>query len=128
MLSPSEALARARRSLRWFGYTRPVGGHGGDFDTLIAVARCADAAQVGALLGTLGLAAPPSPLPPVLSLGGVLLGGEQVQLTVCRAAGGGFEVQLLAAVYVGEEELARAARLEAWLEARGVRLEPAVHG
>lgn len=125
MLTPSEARALAERTLRCFRYTPPAGGHGGDFDTLDAEARCADADAVVTVLRALGVEPPRQPFAGRVELGQVSVGGEPVTITLRRGREAAWTVELLAAVYVDEEAIARAGRIERLCATRGVTLAPA---
>ena len=109
MTSPAELARLAARSLRYFVYTRPHGGFGGDWDTLDAEAQFADA---GAL--TAALAA----LTPTLQAHGVDV----------RVDAAGNTLWLLGALYVTKQRIAELAEVERWLDEVGVPMVQAHRG
>lgn len=115
------------RRLRYFRWTPPAGGFGGDWDTLTARARFADEAELGRILAAFGYSASPPLAPGHTDLGDLLLCDRRVRVTLERAtplAGGGGSVGLLAAVYATEHDVQDALQLEAWLDEHHLRMAP----
>lgn len=106
--------------LRYFRHTAPMGGFGGDWDTLAAVIACADDAALASTMTSFGRAVPTESG----SLGMVEIVGDSVGVRVQRSPGGGGTVELTLGAYIGPNEIAHAERIEAWLDAEGLRATP----
>lgn len=125
--SPARRLPRGASRLRYFEYHPPLGGFGGDWDSLDAEAEYASGDELAVMLGALGYVGELPPPDAVTYLGMAAVNGERVQLDV---DGGRFvergrgRLAITIAVYVKPEDIARAERFEVWLDAQGIRMTP----
>lgn len=119
--------AASLERLRYFRYFPPLGGFGGDGDTLSADARFADDAELGRILGALGYAGEPPLEERDTLLGFFTVGGVEVQLSVTRRSlspESENRVHIGVALYVTQEDVANARRLEEWLDAHAIAMIP----
>jgi hypothetical protein len=109
--------------LRAFRYLPALGGFGGDWDTLALELPFGGEAELGRLLAVLGHR---GGVPEAGDLGVLQVEGVEVRAAVSWLRPGAAQVgavTLTLAVYVTEADVARALRVEAALEASGIRLQ-----
>jgi hypothetical protein len=122
---PTALAALARNHLRFFSYVPPHGGHGGDWDSLLAEAPYVDSGERDRILAIVGLGSA-SPTAGASDLGAVVVDGVRLMVTV-RPAGHDPSgvVEFMIGLYVTAPNIAAAQRLEAWFAARGLVLSAA---
>ncbi len=123
MLGPGQLSSLASKRLRYFRYSPPPGGFGGDYDLLSGEARFVDDADLQRILGAIGYAGTPPLTQSTTNLGFFTAGGVRISISVTRQpsspyVGTARNIQLTVAVYVTEAHIADACRLEAWLDAQ----------
>lgn len=124
-LSPGATATLAKRRLSYFTYHPPVGGHGGDFDELVAICPYDDAAGLARLLGVLGYSGPVPPEDANASLGMLRVAGAELSASVVARSPDAASlphrcVVLSFTAYVSEELIEQARGCEAWLLAQGI--------
>jgi len=126
MAGPGRPSSSALARLRYFVYLPPLGGFGGDWDTLTARAPFTDEAELARILAELGHPAPPPPGRSI-SLDSVVVDGINLTLVVTRQAFAPEDTNIISltlAVYVTSDDVRKARRLETWLDAHGIRMLP----
>jgi hypothetical protein len=124
--SPRPSSASLAR-LRYFRYVPPLGGFGGDWDLLCATACFADAADLARILALFGYTGAPALAERHTSLGFFTVADVSLQLTVNQQAFFPSEVNTIAillAIYVTAEDVKKARKVEAWLDAHGITMLP----
>ncbi len=125
MLHPAQLAALARARLRYFRYWPPMGGFGGDWDTLTGTARFDDDAALARIMAALGRPAGER----TTDIGMIDLAGMRVHVSVngddARVAADRRTITFTAAMYVTAEHIVQARAVEDWLDAHGVQMLPA---
>ncbi|MBL9038728.1 MAG: hypothetical protein JNG84_09460 [Archangium sp.] len=121
--NPADLVTLARTQLRCFRYFPPHGGHGGDWDYLLAGAPYVTPEERDRILVTVGL----SPAASELAVAVV----DDVHVSVIvrpeRSASSGV-VEFMIGLYVTKQNIADARRLESWFTAHGVALSATGEG
>jgi hypothetical protein len=126
MNSPRFLGALAAGRLRYFRYSPPAGGFGGDWDVLAATSQVMDLATLARVLSLMGHEGPPPSTKSTTVLGFLEPGGIKTSVAVTRvpAAPDAWQVELTAGVYVTPERIEDARRLETWLDLQQVPMSP----
>lgn len=132
MVPTRRPSASSLKKLRHFRYQPSMGGMGGDWDTLEASLPFADETDLRALLARLGWEVELPPPCARRELGTLAIDGVPVEvavLTEAHRADAGNTLRMTLAVYVTQDDVDRALRLDGWLDANlgSPTREPRLH-